>query len=62
MPAGVRWFAEHQPFTAFIEATRGLLAGAADMGDIGLTASWSVVLATLGWVLARRLYARERAS
>ena len=28
MPAGVRWFAEHQPFTPVIETLRGLLTGA----------------------------------
>jgi ABC-2 type transport system permease protein len=25
MPAGLRWFAEYQPFTPFIETMRGLL-------------------------------------
>jgi ABC-2 type transport system permease protein len=61
MPAGLRWFAEYQPFTAFIESTRGLLAGAADAGDIGRAATWCVALSALGWGLARHLYARERA-
>ena len=28
MPAGVRWFAEHQLFTPVIETLRGLLTGA----------------------------------
>jgi len=27
MPAGLRWFAEHQPFTPIIETLRGLLTG-----------------------------------
>ena len=27
MPAGLRWFAEWQPFTPFIETLRGLLMG-----------------------------------
>ena len=27
MPAGLRWFAEHQPFTPIIETLRGLLMG-----------------------------------
>ena len=30
MPAGLRWFAEYQPFTPFIETLRGLLLGTAD--------------------------------
>jgi hypothetical protein len=29
MPAGMRWFAEHQPFTPIIETVRGLLMGTA---------------------------------
>ena len=29
MPAGLRWFAEHQPITPMIETIRGLLIGAA---------------------------------
>jgi ABC-2 type transport system permease protein len=62
MPAGLRWFAEYQPFTAFIESTRGLLAGAAETDDILRAVAWSVVLAALGSVLARSLYDRERAS
>jgi ABC-2 type transport system permease protein len=27
LPAGLRWFAEYQPFTPFIETVRGLLLG-----------------------------------
>ena len=27
MPTGLRWFAEHQPFTPIMDAFRGLLAG-----------------------------------
>ena len=30
MPAGLRWFAEHQPFTPIMETLRGLLMGTAD--------------------------------
>jgi ABC-2 type transport system permease protein len=29
MPAGLRWFAEYQPFTPIIETLRGLLTGTA---------------------------------
>jgi ABC-2 type transport system permease protein len=62
MPAGLAWFASHQPFTAYIESTRSLLAGSADAGDIGLALAWSVALVAIGWTMALRLYARERAS
>ena len=35
MPAGLAWFAEHQPFTPIIETVRGLLTGTA-IGSSGL--------------------------
>jgi ABC-2 type transport system permease protein len=61
MPAGLRWFAEHQPFTPFIETVRGLLTGTA-IGNSGLlTTAWCAVIALGGYLWARRLYARPRA-
>ena len=61
MPAGVRWFAEYQPFTPVIETTRGLLAGAApDAATVGLAVGWTVLLGAVGYVWARALYRRER--
>ena len=38
MPAGLRWFAEHQPFTPIIETLRGLLTGTA-IGSSGVVAT-----------------------
>jgi len=59
MPAGLRWFAEYQPFTPAIETIRGLLIG----GPIGhsavLTVAWSVAIATGSYLWARRLYDRD---
>jgi ABC-2 type transport system permease protein len=56
MPAGIRWFAENQPFTAFIETLRGLLMGT-PMGNSGLlTIAWCVLIALGGHLWARRLY------
>lgn len=61
MPAGVRWFAEYQPFTPIIETTRGLLAGAAPSGSTTLLAlGWCVVIGAVGYAWARVLYRRER--
>ena len=37
MPAGLRWFAEHQPFTPIIETLRGLLLGT-PIGNSGVLA------------------------
>jgi ABC-2 type transport system permease protein len=61
MPAGLRWFAEHQPFTAVINALRGLLDGAATSGQVAAAIAWCAVLAVIGWRLSVRQYARERA-
>jgi ABC-2 type transport system permease protein len=61
MPAGLRWFAEHQPFTVVIDALRGLLDGAASSRDVAAALAWCTVLAVLGWRLSVGQYARERA-
>ncbi len=62
MPAGVRWFAEYQPFTPVIETTRALLAGAApDAPTTLLALAWCVVIGTVGHAWVRALYRRERA-
>jgi ABC-2 type transport system permease protein len=56
MPAGVRWFAENQPFTPFIETLRGLLMGA-PIGSSGLlTIVWCVAITAGGYLWSRSLY------
>jgi len=61
MPAGVRWFAEYQPFTPIIETTRALLAGAPLSGSTTLQAlAWCALIAALGYAWSRSLYRRER--
>ena len=62
MPAGLSWFAEHQPFTPLIETVRGLLVGT-PIGSSGVVAvAWCVAISVLGYIWARRLYDREPAS
>ena len=62
MPAGLRWFAEYQPFTPIIETVRGLLLGT-PIGNSGVVAvAWCVAISVLGYLWARRLYDRERAA
>ncbi len=62
MPPGLSWFAEHQPFTPLIETVRGLLLGTA-IGDSGVVAvAWCIAISVAGYIWARRLYDRERAS
>jgi ABC-2 type transport system permease protein len=59
MPAGIRWFAEYQPFTPIMETLRGLLMGT-QIGDYGVLAvAWCVAIALFGFLWARRLYERN---
>jgi ABC-2 type transport system permease protein len=60
MPAGVAWFAEHQPFTPIIETLRGLLFGTAIGDSAVLAAAWCVGIALVSYRWALRLYNRER--
>jgi len=61
MPAGLRWFAEHQPFTPIIETIRGLLLGT-PIGSDGIVAvAWCVGISVLGYLWSRRLYDRNPA-
>jgi ABC-2 type transport system permease protein len=59
MPAGMRWFAEHQPFTPMMDTLRGLLLGTS-IGDSGVIAvAWCAVIGLGGYVWAKRLYNRD---
>jgi ABC-2 type transport system permease protein len=59
MPAGLRWFAEYQPFTPFIETLRGLLLGTAIGNSALLTIAWCAIIALVGYRWAIRLYNRD---
>ena len=54
MAAGVRQFAEYQPFTPIIETLRGLLNGTPSAGDAIAALAWCVGIALVGylWALA----------
>ncbi|ROO61321.1 ABC-2 type transport system permease protein [Micromonospora sp. Llam0] len=59
MPAGLRWFAEYQPFTPIIETLRGLLM-AEPVGSNGWIAlAWCAAIALGGYLWSRRLFNRE---
>jgi ABC-2 type transport system permease protein len=59
MPAGMRWFAENQPFTPIMETLRGLLMGDA-IGNSGVLAvAWCVGIGLAGYLWAKRLYNRD---
>jgi ABC-2 type transport system permease protein len=58
MSAGVRWFAEYQPFTPIIETLRGLLLGT-PIGSNGPAAvAWCLSLALVGYVWSRTRFSR----
>ena len=58
MPAGVRWFAENQPFTPIIDTMRGLLTGTAIGNSAIVAVAWCAVIALAGYLWARALYNR----
>ncbi|HEY0641744.1 MAG TPA: ABC transporter permease [Pseudonocardiaceae bacterium] len=59
MPAAVRVFAEHQPFTPIIETIRGLLTGTPIGTSAAVALAWCAVIALGGHLWARRRYDRE---
>ncbi|MER7332008.1 MULTISPECIES: ABC transporter permease [unclassified Micromonospora] len=59
MPAGLRQFAEYQPFTPIIETLRGLLTGGPVGTNAAIAAAWCAGIALVGYLWARRLYNRE---
>jgi len=59
MPAGIRWFAEYQPFTAVIDTLRGLLLGTPIGNSAILAVAWCAGLALVGYLWARAIYNRD---
>ncbi|MBB5867642.1 ABC-2 type transport system permease protein [Allocatelliglobosispora scoriae] len=59
MPAGLRQFAEYQPFTSMIETLRALLAGAPVGNNAIIAAGWCAAIALGGYVWARALFKRD---
>jgi ABC-2 type transport system permease protein len=53
MPAGVRWFTEHQPFTPVVESMRALLTGTPIGNTAYVALAWCAVIAVGGYVWAR---------
>ena len=58
MPAGVRWFAENQPFTPGIDTLRGLLTGTGIGHSAIIAVAWCVGITLAGYLWARSLYNR----
>ncbi len=61
MPAGLRWFAENQPFTPITDTVRSLLANH-HVGSDGVKAIvWCLAISAAGYLWARYLYDRRPA-
>src|SRR5215831_12494876 len=60
MGAGVRQFAEYQPFTPIIETLRGLLNGTPSAGDAIVAVAWCVGIALVGYLWSLSIF-RKRA-
>jgi ABC-2 type transport system permease protein len=58
MPAGVRWFTAHQPFTPVVECLRALLTGAPVGNTAYLALAWSAAIALAGYLWARAAFRR----
>lgn len=58
MPAGVREFAENQPFTSIIETVRALTTGTDPGSDLWLAVGWCVIIGAAGFLWSRRLFSR----
>lgn len=61
MPAGVRWFAENQPFTPMTETLRGLLLGTPIGTSAVVAVAWWAVIGLTGYLWARAAYHRDPA-
>ena len=62
MPAGLRWFAENQPFTPITNTVRTLL-GNQHVGSAATTALvWCLVITAASYLWARCLYNRRPAN
>ena len=59
MPAGLEWFAQCQPFTAFIETLRALLLGTPLGWNAVLAIGWCVVITVAGYAWSMAIYERK---
>jgi ABC-2 type transport system permease protein len=59
MPAGLRAFADYQPFTPFTETVRGLLMGTGIGSSAAITVAWCAGIALVGYLWAKKLFNRD---
>jgi ABC-2 type transport system permease protein len=58
MPAGVGWFAAHQPFTPVVQSMRALLTGTTVGNTAYLALAWCAAIALAGYLWARTAFRR----
>jgi ABC-2 type transport system permease protein len=58
MPAGVRWFAANQPFTAVVDSLRALLTGAPVGNSAYLAVAWCAAIALVGYLWSQAAFRR----
>jgi len=58
MPAGVRWFAANQPFTAVVDSLRALLTGAPIGNSAYLALAWCAAIALAGYLWSQAAFRR----
>jgi len=56
MPAGVRWFTEHQPFTPVVECLRALPTGAPVGNTAYVALAWCAAIALAGYQWAQAAF------
>jgi len=59
MPAGLAWFAEHQPVTSIVDTMRALFARRPVGDSIWLALAWLVGILVIGYVAAIARYRRR---
>jgi ABC-2 type transport system permease protein len=59
MPAGVRWFAEHQPFTPVVDSLRALLTGAPVGNTPYLALAWCAAITLVAYFWAQAAFRRN---
>jgi ABC-2 type transport system permease protein len=62
MPAGLRQFAEYQPYTQVTQTVRGLFTGTHVGSHAVAAVAWSMGIAIVSYMWAVRLYDRRRAA
>jgi ABC-2 type transport system permease protein len=59
MPAGMRWFADNQPFTPITDTVRSLLAGEHVGNTWILAVAWGLAITAAAYAWAKHLYNRR---